>query len=261
MENILAASIKFYKENGLLGVCLKKIGHIRGGADNFGKLPYKEEPLKGPSSTSKTPRTAEQLDEILNDERITEDQKAPFRRLREDPMYGDYEKLKGDRLRASLIAKSQHPFYVKIKGKVPYAILSTFTFTELARLAAYRAAGFASAPLTLPAFIGFSMPCAVTFAMLEMYVPDKFKFPCKCFKWTGGVIFYGVCAGVEYATAGIESKAFGEPLPIDAPQLMGTLPAKSDLDELRKLKALADSMTKKSNPLLPLTTLGELGED
>lgn len=88
MKHILAVSIKFYKENGLLGVCSKKIGHIKGGADNFRKILHNEEPLKGLSSTSKTPRTAEQLDEILNDERITEDQKAPFHRLREDLMYG-----------------------------------------------------------------------------------------------------------------------------------------------------------------------------
>ena len=257
MKPILSFSVKFYKENGLLGICSRKIGHIRGGADNLGKkVPY--EPVKSPLSTSETPRTAEQIDEILNDPRITEDQKAPYRSLREDPMYGDHEELIGDKLRASLIAKAQHPLYTKIKGKVPYAILSPFTFSELARLGAYRAAGFASAPLTLPAFIGFSMPCAVTFAMLEMYAPDKFKFPCKCLKWTGGAVFYGVCAGVDYATAGIETKTFGQPLPIDAPQLMGTLPAKNDLDELRKLKALAESMMKKSNPL---STLGELGED
>lgn len=259
MKHILSLSIKFYKENGLLGVCSRKIGHIRGGADNFGKVPH--EVLKGSlstSSTSETPRTAEQIDEILNDPQITEDQKAPYRALREDPMYGDHERLIGDKLKASLIAKAQHPSYTKIKGKVPYAILTPFTFSELARLGAYRAAGFASAPLTLPAFIGFSMPCAITFAMLEMYAPDKFKFPCKCLKWTGGAVFYGVCAGVDYATAGIETKTFGQPLPIDAPQLMGTLPAKKDLDELRKLKALAESMMEKSNPL---ATIGELGED
>ena len=163
MKHILSLGIKFYKENGLLGVCSRKIGHIRGGADNFVKVP--RGPVKGPLSTSETPRTAEQIEEILNDPRITEDQKAPYRALREDPMYGDHEELIGDKLRASLIAKAQHPLYTKIKGKVPYAILSPFTFSELARLGAYRAAGFASAPLTLPAFIGFSMPCAVTFAM------------------------------------------------------------------------------------------------
>ena len=195
---------------------------------------------------------------LEEDRTIPEDQKAPFHRLREDPMYGDFEKLKGDKLRASLVAKAKHLYYGKIKGKVPYAILSPFTFTELARLTAYRAAGFASAPLTLPAFIGFSMPCAVTFAMLKMYAPDKFKFPCKCCKWAGGAMFYGVCTGVDYPTAGIETKAFGEPLPIDAPKLMETLPAKNDLDELWNLKALADSITEKSNPL---TTLGELGKD
>lgn len=253
MKHILSLSIKFYKENGLFGVCSRKINHIRGGADNLGKVPHA--PVKDPSSTAETPRIAEQLDDILNDPRITEDQKAPYRYLREDPIFGDHEKLKIDKLRKSLIAKAQHHLYTKIKGKVPYAILSPFTFSELARLGAYRAAGFASAPFTLPAFIGLSMPCAVTFSMLEMYAPDKFKFPCKCLKWTGGAVFYGVCAGVDYATVGIETKIFGQPLSIDAPQLMGTLPAENDL---RKLKGLAKSMIEKSNSL---STIGELGED
>ena len=101
------------------------------------------------------------------------------------------------------------------------------------------------------------MPITVTFSMLEMYSPDKFKFPYKCAKWAGGAVFYGVCASFDYVTSGIETKSFGQPLPIDAPQLMGTLPQKSDVDELRKLKKLAQSLTQKSNPL---TTLGELSE-
>jgi hypothetical protein len=124
--------------------------------------------------------------------------------------------------------------------------MSPFTFSELARLATYRVAGFASAPLTLPAIVGFSMPCAVTFSMLEMYAPDKFKFPCKCAKWTGGIVFYGVCSSVDYVTAGFETQTFGEPLPMDAPQLMGTLPKTSDVKELQKLKKLADSIIQKS---------------
>ena len=258
MKHLLAVSRKFYKNNGLLGVSLKKIGQLRAGADDFGKIPHTNVFSQKSSSTSETPLSAEQIDDILNDPRISEEQKKPFHNLREDPMFGDSEKLKDDRLRKSLIAKTQHPFYSKIKAKIPYAILSPFTFAELARLATYRVAGFTSAPLTIPALIGFSMPCAVTFSMLEMYAPDKFKFPCKCAKWTGGIVFYGVCSSVDYLTAGIESKSFGQPLPIDAPQLMGTLPNMEDLNELRKLKKLANSLTEKSNPV---TLLGELGEN
>lgn len=79
--------------------------------------------------------------------------------------------------------------------------------------------------------------------MLEMYVPDRFKFPCKCAKWTGSIVFYGVCASVDYITADLENKCFGEELPIDAPQLMGTLPNINDLDDLKKLR---DSIMEKS---------------
>lgn len=145
--------------------------------------------------------------------------------------------------------KQKHPFYSKIKSKIPYAILSPFTFSELSRLATYRVAGFASAPLTIPSIIGFSRPCVVTFSMLEMYAPDKLKISCKWAKWTGGIIFYGVCSSVDYVTTVIETQTFGEPLPIDAPQLIGTLPKTNDLKELQNLKQLADSITQKSNQL------------
>lgn len=246
MKHLFLVSKKFYQNNGLLGVCLSKISQLRAGADDFGRITH----TQTSSSTTETTLNAEQLDDLLNNGQISEEQKKPFRTLREDPMFGDSEKLHKDRLQKSLIAKTKHPFYSKIKSKIPYAILSPFTFAELSRLAAYRVAGFASAPLTIPALIGFSMPCAVTFSMLEMYAPDKFKFPCKCVKWTGGVIFYGVCSSVDYLTAGIETKSFGETLPIDAPELMGTLPNKNDLNELRKLKGLANSLIQKS-------TLGE----
>jgi len=70
--------------------------------------------------------------------------------------------------------------------------------------------------------------------MLEMYVPDLFKFPSKCMKWGGGCVFYGVAAFVDHTTSGFKKKFFGEELPIDAPQLMGALPEKRDIDNLRK---------------------------
>jgi len=254
MKHLLSVSIRFYKNNGLLGISSRKIGQLRAGAD-FGKIPHTEVFSEPSSSTSGTPLTGEQIDALLNDPQISEEQKKPFRGLREDPMFEDSEKLKQARLRKNLLAKTKHPIYSKIKAKIPYALLTPFTFGELSRLASYRLAGFASAPLTMGGFIGFSMPCAVTFSMLEMYAPDKFKFPCKCAKWTGGIVFYGVCSSVDYLTAGLENKCFGEELPLDAPQLMGTLPDMDDLNELRKLRKLAHSMTEKSNPL------NMLGED
>lgn len=253
MKCIRSVTTKFYKNNGLLGISLRKISQLRAGED-VGRIAHTKLSYEPSPSTSKEPLTREQIDVLLNDPQISEEQKKPFRNLREDPIFVDSEELKQERLRNSLIAKTTHPNYSKIKGKIPYVILSPFTFTELSRLAAYRLAGLTSAPLTIGGFIGFSMPCAVTFSMLEMYVPDKFKFPCKCAKWSGGIVFYGVCSSVDFITSGIETKKFGQTLPIDAPQLMGTLPTANDLDELRKLKKLASSMIEKSNPL---NTLGE----
>jgi hypothetical protein len=247
MKQFLLASKNFYRNNGLLGLSLSKINQLRAGADDFGVIPHTKLSSQTFSSTPAAPLTAEQIDDILNDDRIAYSLKRPFQKLRENPMFDDSEKVRNDRLCKSLIAKTKHPFYSRIKSKIPYAVMSPFTFSELNRLATFRVAGLASAPLTLPAIIGFSMPCAVTFSMLEMYAPDKFKLPCKCAKWTGGVVFYGVCSGIDYVTAGFETQMFGEPLPLDAPQLMGTLPAMNDIKELQKLKQLADSIIQKSN--------------
>ena len=191
----------------------------------------------------------------MNDDRIGEEQKKPFRTIREESIFDDSEKIKMERLRDSLIAKTNYPIYSKIKGKIPYAILTPFTFSELARLASYRIAGFTSAPFTIASFLGISMPCAVTFSMLEMYAPDRLKLPCKCAKWSGGLVFYGVCSTVDYFTAPIETKTAGQPLPMDAPQLMGTLPQRSDVKELWRLRKLAKSVTEKTE-FSP--TLGEL---
>ena len=227
MKQLLLAIKKFYRNNGLLGQSLSKINQLRAGA----------------------PLTAEQIDDILNDDQIAYALKRPFQKLREDPMFGDSEKVMNDRLHKSLVAKTKHLSYSRIKSKIPYVILSPFTFSELTRLATYRVAGLASAPLTISAIIGFSMPCAVTFSMLEMYAPDKLKFSCKCAKWTGGIVFYGVCSSIDYVTAGFETQMFGETLPLDAPQLMGTLPKMNDIKDLQKLKQLADSIIQKSDQL------------
>ena len=243
-----------YQNNGLLGISIKKLIRMKGGDDLF-KVQNVELVETGAPSKSKISQAAERIDEILNDDRIGEEQKKPFRTIREESIFDDSEKIKMERLRDSLIAKTNYPIYSKIKGKIPYAILTPFTFSELARLASYRIAGFTSAPFTIASFLGISMPCAVTFSMLEMYAPDRLKLPCKCAKWSGGLVFYGVCSTVDYFTAPIETKTAGQPLPMDAPQLMGTLPQRSDVKELWRLRKLAKSVTEKTE-FSP--TLGEL---
>lgn len=254
MREILYIGLKFYQKNGFLGICWKKIGDLRGGAGNNPKIPHSQLIYKNKSSSLtaslKQDQVKEQIEEILNNDQISEKEKKVFRDIREDPIFDDSESLKRQRLINCLIEKAKHPVYTKIKGKIPYIILCPFTFAELTRLAAHRVLGFTSAPFTFPALIGFSMPCAVTFSMLEMYVPDKFKFPCKCAKWSGGIVFYGLCSSIDFLTADIETKFFGQPLPIDAPQLMGTLPERTDWEDVRKLHKLAEVIIKKS-------TLGE----
>lgn len=159
----------------MLGECWKRIEKLRGGSDSS-RIPHSQ-------LSSEISENSEQIDAILNNNLIAEKQKKPFRRLREEGFFPDSQEFKQARRKKNLIGKSQYPIYSQIKSKTPYVLLAPSTFTELARLAAYRMGR------RLGALVGFSMPCAVTFAMLEMYAPDKFKFPCKCAKWGGGFIF------------------------------------------------------------------------
>jgi len=188
MSSPFSMIIKFYKNNGLLGVCLTSISQLRGGTD---LLPISHSNLQNSSQTSVSSPEIDHIgqkkqivEDIIDDDRISDKLKEPYRRFREDPVFDDSRKVRQDRLVRSLIAKSEHPIYSKIKSKLAYIILTPATFAELARLGAYRTLGSVSAPLTIGAVVGFSIPCAVTFSMLEMYAPDKFKFPCKCAKWT-----------------------------------------------------------------------------
>jgi len=235
MRSLLLLPIQFYKKNGLVGMCCNSILKLRGGQSSM-RFPHDDVQDNLPSSNF--------IEGILDDEEIAESEKKPFRAVRESPMYPDHEAKQRERLMKSLIAKSNHPLYSKIKSKIPFVVMIPPTVSELRRLAAFRLAGSASAPLTMGAVMGFAMPCAVTFSMLEMYVPDHMKIFCKCAKWTGGGVFYGVCAGVDYLSSGFESQIFGEELPIDAPTLMGTLPTMEDTNDI---SSLAKSVLKKSS--------------
>ena len=123
-------------------------------------------------------------------------------------------------------------WYRKVKSKSVYAAFTPWTFAELKRLSLYRVAGFSSAPVTLGAVLGFSMPCAVCFSMLEIYAPDKLKYPCKLMKWGGGATFFVSSSVVDHVSGYFEEKYFGEEMPLDMPKLMGTLPTLDDANEL-----------------------------
>jgi hypothetical protein len=224
LETILVNLKRYYKSKGLVGISFSTICKLKlRGGQLLNQEPI--DPLK----------VRERVDQILRDERISESYKKDFASVRNSPIFPDYESIKANKLRNSLIAKSEHSQYSKAKGKLPFLLLSPFTFAELSRLAAFRAAGLTSASLTIPGFLGFSMPCAITFSMLEMYAPEKLKLPCKLAKWTGGIAFYGLAATIDYLSAPLEKKYFKMELAIDAPELMGTLPKMSDVEELKKL--------------------------
>ena len=228
---ICRKSLKHYNGNGLVGVCSNIIFQLRAEQQYTppsGRLPQ----IKFEEDTQ-TKRNREIIDDILKDNEVSDKYKKPFQNILEegylDTYPGESEAQKLKTLRDSVVTKCKNPIYSKIKRKLPYLIFVPPTFTELQRLAGYRLLGCSSAPLTLAALAGFTIPCAVAFSMLEMYAPNKLKFPCMIMKWSGGLIFYGVAGGMDYVSEGFEKRYFGLPMPIDAPNLMETLPTKHDI--------------------------------
>jgi hypothetical protein len=76
MKHFLLASIEFYQSNGLLGISLSKINQLRAGADAFARIPHTELSSQTSSNAPKGHMTAEQIDELLNDDRISQAQKV-----------------------------------------------------------------------------------------------------------------------------------------------------------------------------------------
>ena len=252
---VLTKAKEFYKSNGIVGITYKKLKttvpnvfEIRAGSISNNSLAEFDERKKKKPLTTK-----QKVENILTDNEISETQKDPFSAFYQEQYEPnkcydlDFESRrqwwqaradnfqtdpKFKKLKNSLLAKSQYRLYCGIKSKLPTLIFLPLTNAELKRLAVYRMLGFSSAPFTIGAYLGFSLPCAVAFSMLEMYVPDKFKLPCKVFKWTGGGLYYGVSYTIDHLTKGLEKKHFGNELPIDAQQTMGTIPTTADMSEL-----------------------------
>ena len=162
MFKILSVCLEFYETNGLLGLSLRQISKLRAGGDNPLRFPHSDY-VPSSKTTSSSSQSVEDIDNILNDDQISDALKQPYRKIRETLIFDGSEALKQERLIKSLTEKAKYPVYSKVKGKLPYIFLTPFTFAELNRLAAFRSLGFASAPLTLPAIIGFSLHCGFEF--------------------------------------------------------------------------------------------------
>ena len=96
MKNLVSVNRNYYRNNGLLGLGLKKLVQTRGGADhfNFRGIQDSEIVTEDLLKELETFRVAKRIDEILNDDQIPEEQKRPFRVIREELRFGDSEKIK-----------------------------------------------------------------------------------------------------------------------------------------------------------------------
>ena len=77
--------------------------------------------------------------------------------------------------------------------------------------------------------------------MIEMVVPyEGVKIGCRITKQVVGLPFILCCVAIEKVTESLEEKVFGQTIPIDINNLMGTMPTRSDIATLDEIAGLKD---------------------
>lgn len=241
---------------------LPKVLSLRGGGENT-------EILRQVAESLADQRLNEEIQAILDDSELNTEQK---RKLVREITKGILEKSlktqepwKTSSYIKPLQVAAKYPIYSQVKRKSPFIVMSVPMFHELKRGALARAIGQATIPIKLTTYAGLAMPVFVASCIVEMVVPyEGVKIGCRITKQVVGFPFLVCCLTIDKVTQPFEEMSFGQPIPIDANNLMGTMPTRSDiamLDEISGLKEQAqypgnlDSITeaprKKCEELFP----------
>jgi hypothetical protein len=230
--------INFYRRNGVFGLVLTKLLKLTK-LSNSTSNTMSNTIIKSRGGQLDRP-DRQIIEAIIKDEQISDRFKRPYRQALTEEFFDNYiEETKDrvlDKLRKSLIVKSQFPVYSNLKSKSPYLIMTPILFSELTRISVYKAAGLTYVPPNFYSYLAFSMPSTITFTMIENYLPDEFvkaKLISKYLKWTSGLAFYSVAFGVDCVTKGFEQRVFKTEIPINIQETLGTIPKMSDIDELK----------------------------
>jgi len=248
---MLKSCVSFFKNNGIFGYGLKflpRVLSLRGGDKSMVIMALAEQRLN------------DELQAIMADSDLTQKQKQKLMQEITDNILDNSLKnpasWKTGNYRKGLQLASKHPVYSQLKKKSPFVIMSFPMFQELKRGALARAIGQGTIPLQLTTYFGISMPIVISASIIEMVVPYKsVKIGCRVTKQVVGAPFFVCCLTIDRITKPFEKIGFGEPIPIDANNLMGTMPTQSDiamLDEITGLKKQAqyagnvESLSKKT---------------
>jgi hypothetical protein len=192
-------------------------------------------------------RLDEEIQAILEDPGLNQEQK---RKLVREITKGILEKSlkthkswKTGSYRKALQLAAKHSVYSQVKRKSPFIIMSIPMFQELKRGALARAIGQATIPIKLTTYAGLAMPVFVASCIVEMVVPYKgVKMGCRVTKQVVGFPFLVCCLTIDRISQPFEEMGFDQSIPIDANNLMGTMPTRSDiamLDDITGLKEQA----------------------
>ncbi|MGK0329869.1 MAG: hypothetical protein ACJAXF_003371 [Polaribacter sp.] len=237
---MLKSCFLFFKNNGMFGYGLKilpKVLSLRGGDENTRNLRLALE----------AQLLDLELQAILDDPGFSREQK---RKLAREITKGVLEKSlktsqswKTGSYRKALQFDAEHPIYAQVKRKFPFIIMSKYMFEELKRGALANAIGVTTIPIKLTTYTGLSMPVFVVSSIIEKVVPyESVKIGCRFTKRFVGLPFVICCVVIDKVTESFEEKFFGQTIPIDINNLMGTVPTRSDiatLDDITGLKEQA----------------------
>jgi len=143
----------------------------------------------------------------------------------------------------------QYRWYLRFKRVIPLGIVGPFTNTELVKMAYASKLGLNSISPTLPGIIGFSLPSFFFFHMLSYYSPEPIKPICNFGKYALGGPFWVACAVVDQGLEKLETKIYGEPVPMDVPNTGGTIPP--DIGKISDLEGLLKSYLLGKEPVDP----------
>ena len=237
---MLKSCFLFLKNNGMFGYGLKilpKVLSLRGGDENTENLRLALE----------AQRLDLELQAILDDPGLSRKQK---RKLALEITKGVLEKSlktsqswKTGSYRKALQFAAKHPIYTQVKRKFPFMIMSVPMFEELKRGTLAGAIGLRTIPIKLTTYTGLSMPVFIASSIIEKVVPyESVKIGCRFTKQIVGLPFIFCCLVIDKVTEPLEEKIFGQTIPIDVNNFMGTMPTRSDivtLDDITGLKEQA----------------------
>jgi hypothetical protein len=141
--------------------------------------------------------------------------------------------------------------YTKLKRKTPFVAMSLPIpmFNKLKKGSLARALGQSTIPISLRTYLGLSMSVFVASSIVEIVAPYKqVKVGCRVIKQVISMPFFFCCLTLDKITEPFEKMAFGQTIPMDVLNLMGTVPITPYIKIIDKIRGLEEQSQSAQSP-------------